>query len=151
MFFEGPRKASRDLRFPIQDFIQKRPDCKFDISLHGGNKIINLLVRLRVMPRVCKPLDFHGIAEDSGVFWDVMLRCRISFFRCFEGFYCRHLHGLWVPGRMPNVGCLLLRFWKVMGKRRASQRSWLKMKTLHSVETSGNTKLAKQYHTPDNL
>jgi len=103
------------------------------------------------MPRVCKHLDLHGVVEDPGVFWDVMLRCRISFFRCFEGSYCRHLKGLWVPGRMPFVGCLLLRSWIAMEKRRSSQRGWLKMKTLHSFETSGYTKLAKQCHTPDNL
>jgi len=171
MFFEGPRKASRDLRFPIHDSIQKRPDCKlevpplsqfahyrcflFKISLHGDNIISNFLVWLHLIPTVCKTLGFHDVVEDLGVFWDVMLPCRISFFRRFEGFYCRHLKGLWVAGRMPNVGRryvgLLLRFWKAMGKWRARQRGWLKMKTVHSVENSGNAKVETQCHTPDDL
>jgi hypothetical protein len=167
MFFEEPRKASRDLRFPIQDFIQKRPDFKsechpfnpfahFKISLHGGNRISNVLLWLQVMPTVCKNCGFHGIVEDPVVLWDMMLRCRINLFlRCFEGSYCRHLKGLWVPGWMLNVGyrhvSLLLRFWKAMGKWRASQRGWLKMKIMHVGETSGNAKLATQCHTSDDL
>jgi len=31
------------------------------------------------MLRVCKNLGFHGVVEDPGVLWDVMLRYRIIF------------------------------------------------------------------------